>query len=68
MSSRKGFHSNYSAGVRAENKVASIYRSNGFDVKQSPGSRGSADLICMDKEIDTTKKSCVLEIHHIISR
>ena len=41
-----GSKSNYSVGIRAENKVASQYRNSGWSVKQSPGSRGAADLKC----------------------
>jgi Holliday junction resolvase len=44
--SKKGYSSNYSAGVRAENNVAKTYRSNGWSVQQSAGSRGAADLKC----------------------
>lgn len=44
--SKKGAASNYSKGVTAERKVASQYRSNGWSVKQSAGSRGAADLQC----------------------
>uniref|UniRef100_A0A6C0ECL7 PD(D/E)XK endonuclease domain-containing protein n=1 Tax=viral metagenome TaxID=1070528 RepID=A0A6C0ECL7_9ZZZZ len=44
--SKKGYSSNYSRGIRAENSVASTYKSNGWSVKQSPGSRGAADLTC----------------------
>jgi len=49
MSSRKsrtGYHSNYSTGIRAENKVAKQYISSGWSVVQSAGSRGAADLKC----------------------
>lgn len=44
--SKKGAASNYSKGVAAERKVASQYRSNGWTVIQSAGSRGAADLKC----------------------
>jgi len=44
--SSKGYSSNYATGIRAENKVASQYRSNGWSVAQSAGSRGAADLKC----------------------
>lgn len=41
-----GYNSNYSTGIRAENKVASTYRASGWLVNQSAGSRGAADLKC----------------------
>lgn len=41
-----GARSNYKIGIRAENKVKKLYESNGFDVQQSAGSRGAADLKC----------------------
>jgi Holliday junction resolvase len=44
--SKKGYSSNYSTGIRAEKSVASTFRSNGWAVKQSAGSRGAADLTC----------------------
>lgn len=44
--SKKGNSSNYSRGIRAENSVKQTYISAGWDVKQSPGSRGAADLKC----------------------
>jgi hypothetical protein len=44
--SKKGYSSNYSRGIRAENTVASTYRSAGWNVTQSAGSRGAADLKC----------------------
>lgn len=44
--SKKGPKSNYNQGIRAEHKVKKMYESNGYDVIQSPGSRGAADLKC----------------------
>ena len=44
--SKKGFESNYASGIRAENYVSSMYKISGWSVKQSPGSRGAADLKC----------------------
>jgi len=44
--SKRGSTSNYSTGIRAEKSVASTYSSHGWSVKQSPGSRGAADLTC----------------------
>jgi len=41
-----GRSSHYAFGIRQENKVANVYKSQGYTVKQSPGSRGAADLIC----------------------
>ena len=46
MSSKKGSQSNYASGIRAENKVKNAYKSAGFSVTQSAGSRGAADLKC----------------------
>ena len=43
---KKGYSSNYASGIRAEKSIASTYRSNGWSVYQSPGSRGAADLKC----------------------
>lgn len=43
--SKTGYNSNYKKGIRAENQVADMLRQRGFSVYQSPGSRGSADLI-----------------------
>jgi Holliday junction resolvase len=48
--SKKGYSSNYSTGIRAENKVASSYRNEGWKVTQSAGSRGAADLKCSKGE------------------
>ena len=47
--SGKGRSSNYAKGIRAENKIATKYRESGWSVKQSPGSRGAADLKCTSK-------------------
>lgn len=47
--SGRGKSSNYARGIKAENKVAASYRANGWSVKQSPGSRGAADLKCTSK-------------------
>lgn len=44
--SKKGTKSNYNSGIRAENKVKKMYEINGYNVIQSPGSRGAADLKC----------------------
>jgi Holliday junction resolvase len=44
--SKKGASSNYAKGISAEGKVASVYRSKGWSVTQSAGSRGAADLKC----------------------
>jgi Holliday junction resolvase len=44
--SKKGSSSNYASGIRAENKIASLYKNSGWDVTQSAGSRGAADLKC----------------------
>jgi hypothetical protein len=41
-----GYNSNYKTGIRAENRICRIYESKGWDVKQSAGSRGAADLVC----------------------
>jgi len=41
-----GHASNYKTGIRAENKVANDYKKKGFNVVQSAGSRGAADLKC----------------------
>ncbi len=42
----RGRNSNYKSGIRAENKVAQAYKAKGYNVKQSPGSRGINDLTC----------------------
>lgn len=47
---QSGFHSNYSTGIRAENSIANQYRNNGWNVSQSAGSRGAADLKCTKGE------------------
>jgi Holliday junction resolvase len=44
--SKRGSQSNYSKGIGAEKKVASSYKSSGWSVTQSAGSRGAADLKC----------------------
>ncbi len=44
--SKRGTKSNYNQGIKAENKVKYIYETNGYNVIQSPGSRGAADLKC----------------------
>jgi Holliday junction resolvase len=41
-----GYNSNYATGIRAEKKVANEYKKEGWDVVQSAGSRGAADLKC----------------------
>ena len=46
MSKRVGTKSNYANGIKAENAVKKIYQTKGWNVKQSPGSRGAADLKC----------------------
>ena len=44
-----GYKSNYHTGIRAENLVKKIYEANGWKVQQSAGSRGAADLMCVNK-------------------
>jgi Holliday junction resolvase len=48
---KSGTSSNYALGIKAENKVASQYKNNGWNVMQSPGSRGAADLKCSKNNI-----------------
>ena len=49
--SAKGYYSNYATGIRAENHVANHYKSNGWSVIQSAGSRGAADLKCTKGDV-----------------
>ena len=46
MEVKTGYHSNYRCGIRAENIIKRMYVKNGWEVEQSVGSRGVADLIC----------------------
>lgn len=46
-----GYNSNYKTGIRAENKVANQYTKEGWNVNQSAGSRGAADLKCTKGEV-----------------
>jgi hypothetical protein len=48
---KTGKLSNYSMGIMAENKVADYLESQDYVVIQSAGSRGSADLIAIDKHL-----------------
>jgi len=45
----KGYHSNYSRGIRAEKIIKNIYEKHGWTVYQSIGSRGAGDLYCTKK-------------------
>lgn len=57
-----GYHSNYSTGIRAENKVEKKITNEGYRVKQSAGSRGAADLICIknDRKLYVQVKSSTI--------
>lgn len=48
---KSGYQSNYYIGIRAEKIIERIYKKNGWNVLQSPGSRGAADLICTKNDV-----------------